>query len=121
MPAPSEATRMTVALLVGAADWIQRERRHVESATGEDQPYAQAMEQAVRAQARSLLESAAPAPLPKSIAVQVGVFRAYGLGYRKDDAPELYADMRGGWTPAELRAIADDIEIRCANPERRRL
>ncbi len=50
--------------------------------------------------------------VPRYVSIRAGVFGRYGLEYRKDDATPVYADMRGGWTPAELRAIADDIERR---------
>jgi hypothetical protein len=34
----------------------------------------------------------------------------YGLSYNRDNGTTLYADMHGGWTPEQLRAIADDVE-----------
>lgn len=57
--------------------------------------------------------------LPQSIRVDAFLYARmsdgqYGIGYHKPDGTPLYADMRGGWTPEELRLIADDIEQRVA-------
>jgi hypothetical protein len=53
-------------------------------------------------------------PLPKGIRRRVNVIAAdWGVAYERDDgAPGLYAEMRGGWTADELRAIADDLDVR---------
>ncbi len=48
--------------------------------------------------------------LPDGVKCHFPVHRVYGLEYSRPDGTPLFADMRGGWTPQELRGIADHIE-----------
>jgi len=60
-----------------------------------------------------------PLPLPKHVTARHRMYGDnYGSSYEKSDGTAIYADMRGGWTAAELRAIADDIEHQERTKER---